>query len=450
MFNNLRIRLLPGLLISALLLGLAGGVLPALAQEPGQTPAPPAATPTAPPPTPTAPAATPAPTPVAPAPTQPPAAAPTPTPATAAATVAPSLPTLAPDLRFWAPIVSLHFSRTAAAVGEPVTLTLAANNSSRLPDMRLLLVIQVPSGMSLSGDSLERQGCTGQCSALFHVPSGAAKEFQLQVVAAEVGSLEVAGHLEWSFPDPQGKAVPPAGSVRVSDRLRVTPPATATPTTGPPEQAILPQVYISAPRTVLAAGEEVTVSADLSNPIFSAGSMETSIRIEIPPGWAAWGSDFAGDCSAVCVGNFIVARGGAKTVLLNLRPNQAGDFRLQAEADWRVQGSEDDPQGTVETLEFTVLPAAIPDASGLSPAEPQAPAPPAREPPAQAPQAPPAPPAPASGGGGGGGGCSAPAQPGGPAGLAMPLGMLGLSLVAIRRRLPFPDFLRDFLRRRVS
>ena len=57
------------------------------------------------------------------------------------------------------------------------------------------------------------EDCSGQCSVLFNVPSGAAEEFQLEAVGAEVGVLSLSGIVEWSFPDPQGRAVPEAGMV---------------------------------------------------------------------------------------------------------------------------------------------------------------------------------------------------------------------------------------------
>ena len=410
----------------ALVVAFGWWQLPALAQTPDPT-----AVPTA---TPLPPTVTPEPTatPVSPTGTPAPTVAPTSTPAVTPGATVPAgppipflstpepTPTLELDLLYWSPIINLHFSRTSAAVGEPVTLTLSANNSSRLPDMRLLMILQVPSGMSLSGEALEGEDCSGQCSVLFNVPSGAAEEFQLEAVGAEVGVLSLSGIVEWSFPDPQGRAVPEAGMVGVSERLRVNPPATPTPTTGPPEQTTRPSIYISAPRTVLNAGDDVTVSTDLSNPLFSAGAMEGTIRAEVPPGWEAWGSDFAGACSAVCVGNFVVLPGGARTVILNLRPNQVGTYRVQVQADWRVEGGDTDAQGSQESLEFTVLPAQ--EAMELAESRPDPTALPVQPP------SPPAPPAP------GGGGCTAPTEPGGPVGLSLPLGMLALAWLAVRRR----------------
>ena len=401
-----KLLLLPGLFLMALLMQWAVPESPALAQDPGQTPTP---TPS------------PAPAPATPGGSDGNSGNQDISPAQAGEKRAPS-PTLDLDLRYWRPLINLHFSSTSTPVGEPVTLTLSANNSSRLPPLRLLLLFQVPSGMALSGDSLERQECTGQCSALFDVPTGTTKEFQLQVVATETGSFEVEGFAEWSFPDPQGMAVPDAGTITVSDRLRVTPPSTPTPTEGPPEQSTVPRIYVSSPKTVLSAGESVTVSADLSNPLFSPGQMEATIRVAVPAGWEVWGSDFGAGCSATCVGNFVVLPGGARTVLISMRPHQVGNHRVQVEADWRIQGGDGAAQGSQELLEFTVLPS--PESPAPAPPATDPPAPPAllTSPPRNLQSEPPA----------SGGGCSAAA---GSADLSLPLVFLGLAMLSLRRRI---------------
>ena len=99
-----------------------------------------------------APEATPTPMPT-PAPTQPPTPEPTPSSHAGRATV------------------NIHALQTKVQLGEPVVLTLTADNSAGGPQMTVKLGLIVPSGWSVSGAGFS-EACSGTCIATYMVPAG--------------------------------------------------------------------------------------------------------------------------------------------------------------------------------------------------------------------------------------------------------------------------------------
>ena len=96
--------------------------------------------------------------------------------------------------------VNLHATQTEVRIGEPVVLTLAADNSIAKPDMTLKFILRVPSGWSISGAGFT-EACSGQCTATYQVPSGEQKSIFLEMLPNQIGSFNAEALIEWYFGD---------------------------------------------------------------------------------------------------------------------------------------------------------------------------------------------------------------------------------------------------------
>ena len=108
-------------------------------------------------------------------------------------------PTLTPS-NVGEPTVNLHATQTQVGIGEPVVLTLAADNSIAKPEMTLKFILQVPSGWSMSGAGFT-EACSGQCTATYQVPSGEQKSIFLEMLPNQTGSFNAEALMEWYFGD---------------------------------------------------------------------------------------------------------------------------------------------------------------------------------------------------------------------------------------------------------
>ena len=96
--------------------------------------------------------------------------------------------------------VTLHATQTEIKVGQPVRLNLSAINSIVKPPMTLKLVIEAPSGWSLTGTGFAT-ACGSQCSATYILESGQPRYIDVDMVPNQPGSFEVEARMEWYFGD---------------------------------------------------------------------------------------------------------------------------------------------------------------------------------------------------------------------------------------------------------
>ena len=73
-------------------------------------------------------------------------------------------------------------------------------NSIAKPEMTLKLILQVPSGWSMSGSGFT-ESCTGQCTATYQVASGDQRSIELEMQPNQSGSFVVEAQMEWWFGD---------------------------------------------------------------------------------------------------------------------------------------------------------------------------------------------------------------------------------------------------------
>ena len=113
-------------------------------------------------------------------------------------------PTPKPTTPIGQPTVNFHASQTEVLLGEPVLLTLSVANSIIKPEMTLQLVLQLPSGILVSGEGGIGEECSVQCVGIYKVVTGENKDFLLTAVANQPGSFDIDGRMEWYFGNENG------------------------------------------------------------------------------------------------------------------------------------------------------------------------------------------------------------------------------------------------------
>ena len=108
-------------------------------------------------------------------------------------------------------------------------------NSIAKPEMTLKLILQVPSGWSMSGSGFT-ESCTGQCTATYQVASGDQRSIELEMQPNQSGSFVVEAQMEWWFGD--DPTTLDGGAVELP--LTVVPLATPVPTLAPQRAAPIP------------------------------------------------------------------------------------------------------------------------------------------------------------------------------------------------------------------
>ncbi len=94
--------------------------------------------------------------------------------------------------------VTLHATQTEVRMGETVRLNLSAINLIVKPPMKLILVIKVPSGWSMTGAGFAA-GCGAQCAATYDLKSGQLRHIDVLMVPNQPGDFEVEASMEWYF-----------------------------------------------------------------------------------------------------------------------------------------------------------------------------------------------------------------------------------------------------------
>ena len=202
------------------------------------------------------------------------------------------------------PTVNFHASQTEVATGEPVVLTLSVANSIVKPEMTLQLVLQLPSGVSISGEGLSNS-CSVQCSAIYQVPTGQNRDFLLTAVPNQSGSFEVAGRMEWYFGDDTATYAGKSASLTLN---AVKPLETPTPA---PSISGEPTVNLHATQTEVEIGEPVVLTLVADNSI-AKPQMTLKFILQVPSGWSMSGTGFTEACSGQCTATYQVRSGEQK------------------------------------------------------------------------------------------------------------------------------------------
>ena len=301
--------------------------------------------------------------------TPPPTPRPTPPPTPQATATIPqqATPTPKPTTPIGQPTVNFHASQTEVMTGEPVQLTLSVANSIVRPEMTLQLVLQLPSGLLLSGEGIS-ESCSVQCSATYQVPSGENRDFLLTAVANQQGAFDIESRMEWYFGNEAETTHD--GDVETLRIVASAPVATPTPTPTPsptPKPTLPPHVgqatvNIHASQTRVQVGEPILLTLTADNSIVRP-AMTVKLRLIVPSGWSVSGTGFTGACSGTCIATYQVPTGDIRSIMLEMLANQIGTFEARAEMEWWFGTDTSTLDGSVETLELTAgpLPTATPE-----------------------------------------------------------------------------------------
>ena len=257
------------------------------------------------------------------------------------------------------PTINFHSSQTSVTTGDPVILTLSVANSIIKPEMHLQLVLQVPSGVTITGEGITG-GCTVQCSVPYLIPTGQNKEFAFTAVAGEPGIYEIESQMVWFFGDDPETT---QGGKSETLRLRVSapqePPA-PTPTLEPtPEPTLPPHVgqptlNLHATQTEVTLGNAVRLQLSVVNSI-ARPVMTLKLILQVPSGWSMSGSGFAGSCTGQCTATYLVASGDQRSIDIDMQPNQAGSFTAEAQMEWWFEDDVSTLDGKAVSLPMVVI-----------------------------------------------------------------------------------------------
>ena len=304
--------------------------------------------------------------------TPPPGATATPTPTT---TPTPSpdrgpTPTPKPTTPIGQPTVNFHSSQTEVMLGEPVLLTLSVANSIVQPEMTLQLVLQLPSGLLVSGEGGIGEACSVQCVGTYTVATGENKDFLLTAFANEAGSFDIEGRIEWYFGgDPETTHDGDEETLRLDvfePQLPPTPTIPPTPTPEPtlPPHVGQPSVNLHATQTEANLGEPVTLQLSVVNSI-AKPEMTLKLILQVPSGWSMSGSGFSESCTGQCTASYVVDSGDQRSVELEMQPNQAGSFTVEAQMEWWFGEDTSTLDGKAVSLPLNVIPLATPVPTAL-------------------------------------------------------------------------------------
>ena len=90
----------------------------------------------------------------------------------------------------------MHMDRTEISVGETATVSLTIANAVNKPPITAQLLLTVPSGWSVEGRGFDNQ-CSGQCSAVYSVPTDEQESIKVFVRPNETGPYRLEGTTQW-------------------------------------------------------------------------------------------------------------------------------------------------------------------------------------------------------------------------------------------------------------
>ena len=274
-------------------------------------------------------------------------------------------PTPKPTTVIGQPTVNFHASQTEVLTGEPVLLTLSVANSIIKPEMTLQLVLQLPSGLLVSGEGGIGDECSVQCVGIYKVATGENKDFLLTAVANQPGSFDIDGRIEWYFGNDLDTTHDGDAETLRLDVVAPELPPTPTPTLIPTPQPTLPPhvgqptINLHSTRTEVKLGDPVLLQLSLVNSI-AKPEMTLKLILQVPSGWSMSGSGFTESCTGQCTATYDVASGDQRSIEIEMQPNQAGSFTVEAQMEWWFEDDTSTLDGKAVSLPMTVLPLATP------------------------------------------------------------------------------------------
>ncbi len=232
------------------------------------------------------------------------------------------------------PSVSFHASRRDAKTGQPIEAYLSVGNVDPSLDLKVIVAIQAPPGLLLSGDSCASPGlCTGS----FDLSSGQNDTIELRAIANQAGLYVLTADVTWRTGEVEST------TTSTSLELNITDPAEGQ-----------TDVIIHADRTEVSLGDAVELTLTAANSIVKP-PMTLKLILRTPSGWSLKGSGFAESCAGQCVATYTVDTGNQRNIDLELVPNQIGRANVEARLEWYFGDDESTLEKRGESLEINVV-----------------------------------------------------------------------------------------------
>ena len=241
-----------------------------------------------------------------------------------------------------------------------MVLTLSVANSIVQPEMTLQLVLQLPSGLLVSGEGGIGDECSVQCVGIYEVGTGENKDFLLSAVANQPGSFDIDGRMEWYFgeelDETQDGDVETLRIDVVAPQLPPTPTPTPTPTPEPtlPPHVGQPTVNLHTTQTEVQLGDPVRLQVSVVNSI-AKPEMTLKLIMQVPSGWSMSGSGFTESCTGQCTATYEVASGDQRSIEFDMQPNQVGSFTAEAQMEWWFDDDVSTLDGKAVSLPMVVI-----------------------------------------------------------------------------------------------
>ena len=241
-----------------------------------------------------------------------------------------------------------------------MVLTLSVANSIVQPEMTLQLVLQLPSGLLVSGEGGIGDECSVQCVGIYEVGTGENKDFLLSAVANQPGSFDIDWRMEWYFGEELDETHD--GDVEtlridvVAPQLPPTPTPTPTPMPEPtlPPHVGQPTVNLHATQTEVQLGDPVRLQLSVVNSI-AQPEMTLKLIMQVPSGWSMSGSGFTESCTGQCTASYQAASGDQRSIEIDMQPNQAGSFTAEAQMEWWFNDDVSTLDGKAVSLPMVVI-----------------------------------------------------------------------------------------------
>ena len=241
-----------------------------------------------------------------------------------------------------------------------MVLTLSVANSIVKPEMTLQLVLQLPSGLLVSGEGGIGDECSVQCVGIYEVGTRENKDFLLSAVANQPGSFDIDGRMEWYFGEELDETHD--GDVEtlridvVAPQLPLTPTPAPTPTPEPtlPPHVGQPTVNLHATQAEVQLGDPVRLQLSVVNSI-AQPEMTLKLIMQVPSGWSMSGSGFTESCTGQCTASYQAASGDQRSIEIDMQPNQAGSFTAEAQMEWWFNDDVSTLDGKAVSLPMVVI-----------------------------------------------------------------------------------------------
>ena len=160
---------------------------------------------------------------------------------------------------------------TETDISQPVSVSLTVGNVPSNPDIDVYVVLEAPSGMSLSGNSCPSGG---QCAATYKLGGGQSEVMELNAISDKDGIYVIEANVIWNSPSDATLVQ----AVTKSLELKVGNP-TPTPQC---KWNVAPSVRLSAGLTKITVTEKAKIDLHWNNSELNDMATELEVSVDVP------------------------------------------------------------------------------------------------------------------------------------------------------------------------